>query len=513
MAEFSHETKTSSRLSTGRRITAAIGTLFAVVILGLDLDPGKPEVSRTAAVAVLMATWWITELVPLAVTALLPVILFPLLGVMNGKAVSSHYFNHIVFLFIGGFIVALAMERWNLHRRIALRILLLFGGKPKNILLGFMVGTAFLSMWISNTASTMMMVTIAVALIAKLESSTGGPATRRFATALLLGVAYSATIGGISTLVGTPPNLSFARILQIQFPEAPDISFVDWLVFAAPISGMFLGLTWLYLARFWMPDSGELHLDAALIREEYERLGPMTSAEQKVLGAFGTLVFLWLFRSDIEIGSLLIPGWSRLFPNPEYINDGTVAAGVALLLFLIPSRSEEGGRIMDWATAVRLPWHIILLFGGGFALASGFVEGGLSAWLGENLEGASALHPVVLISIVCTTITFATELTSNTATTEMMLPILAGLATAIEINPLFLMIPVTLSCSCAFMMPVATPPNAIAFGSERLRIVDMMKAGLALNLIGAILIVFAITMLGGALWDIDFDVMPEWARR
>jgi len=481
----------------------AAGALAGLsVLLFLDLEPGRPTVTATAAVAVVMAVWWITEAIPLAATALLPVVLFPYLGIMNGKAVASQYFNHVIFLFIGGFIVALAMERWNLHRRIALRILLLFGNRPRHILLGFMVATAFLSMWISNTAATMMMVTIVFALILKIEAGSDPKMARRFSVALLLGVAYSASIGGISTLVGTPPNLSFTRIYEIQFPEAPEITFTTWFSFAFPISVVFLVSAWFFLSRLYVPRKGGLAIEKDVIRKQVRELGPLSFAEWVVLVDFFLLVLLWLTRSGVTIGGLRIPGWSSLLARPYYLNDGTVAIAMAVPLFFLPAGRRTAARIMDWETAARLPWNIVLLFGGGFALAAAFTQSGLSNWLGEQLKGLGTLNPYLLIAIVCLTISFLTELTSNTATTEMILPVMAGLAVNIDVNPLFLMVPVTLSCSCAFMMPVATPPNAIVFGTGRLRIVHMARTGLALNVLGMIIIVLAMYFMGGAVWGI-----------
>ena len=486
---------------------------IGVPILFLELEPGRPEVARAAGVAAMMAILWITEAVSLAITALIPVVLFPALGVMNGKLVSSQYFNHIIFLFIGGFMVALAMERWKLHRRIALRILLFFGNRPANILLGFMVATAFLSMWISNTATAMMMVTIAMPIITRIAEGSEAKAARKFAVALLLGVAYSASIGGISTLVGTPPNMSFIRIFEIQFPDAPEITFAKWFAFAFPITVVFLFTTWFLLRSFALPRGEGIRLDPELISGQYRELGKLSFAEWVVGIDFLLLVFLWLFRREIPLGdSFTIPGWSSLLPVPGFLNDGTVAIALALPLFFLPARDGQGSRIMDWATTARLPWHIVLLFGGGFALAAGFTESGLSQWIGNSLGALGDLHPILLVALFCLVLTFVTELTSNTATTEMILPILAGVALSIEVNPLLLMIPVTLSCSCAFMMPVATPPNAIVFGTDRIRIRDMARVGLVLNFIGLGLIVTAMWLLGEAIWGIELDVMPEWAK-
>jgi sodium-dependent dicarboxylate transporter 2/3/5 len=493
-------------------ISLITGLFLAIgMILFVDLDPGRPEVTRTAAVALLMAVWWIGEAVPLAVTSLLPVILFPVLGIMSGRIVAPIYFNHIIFLFIGGFLVALAMERWNLHRRIALRILLWSGVRLRGILLGSMASTAFLSMWISNTASTMMMVPIALALVLKLEESLGRDRISRYSIGLFLGIAYGASIGGISTLVGTPPNLSFARILGISFSDAPDITFAQWFVFAFPITILLLMLVWLYLARLFSPRGNDLKVDPALFRKEYEKLGPLSREEGIVLADFVLLVFLWLFRQDIRLGAFTIPGWSRFFPRGSFIDDGTVAIALAVLLFAIPASRSHGGRILDWNTAAKLPWSIVLLFGGGFALATGFKESGLSMWLGNRLSTFGTFHPILIVGMICTLITFLTELTSNTATAEMLLPILAAMASAIRLNPLFLMIPGTLACSLAFMLPVATPPNAIVFGTGRLKISDMARAGFFINLIGIAVVTVAIVLLGRAVFGISLDQFPGWA--
>lgn len=501
-----------------RTLMLVLGPLLsAALLLFCDLDPERPSVTGAAAVALLMAIWWISEALPLPATSLLPVVLFPLLGVMNGKAVAATYFNHIVFLFIGGFIVALAMERWNLHRRIALRILLLFGVHPARILLGFMVASWFLSMWISNTAATMMMVTIALAIILELEKSAkaaDGAGSKRlgsYPVGLLLGVAYGATVGGLATLVGTPPNMSFTRIFEITFPAAPAISFAGWFLFALPISLALLFASWLVLLLMFRLRPGVVELDRELLRRQYRELGPWSFAEKVVLVDFALLVLLWLLRSDLEIGSLRLPGWSGLLPEPGHVNDGTVAILMALLLFAVPSRRHAGERLMDWRVANRLPWGIVLLFGGGFALATGFAESGLSDWMGRSLKDAAPDSPVQLIGVLCLSVTFLTELTSNTATTEMILPVLAGLSRELQLNPLLLMIPVTLSCSCAFMMPVATPPNAIVFGTERIRIREMVRCGLILNLVGAVVILLGMLVVGTRLFEIDPAVFPAWA--
>jgi sodium-dependent dicarboxylate transporter 2/3/5 len=503
---------TKSRSGWTSRAGLVLGpSVFLLVLMGFDLEPGHPEVTRTAAVALLMAVWWMTEAIPLAATALIPVVLFPVLGIMDGKTVAPIYFNHIIFLFIGGFLVALAMQRWDLHRRIALRILLLFGIQPARILLGFMVATAFLSMWISNTATTMMMVPIVLAVVLRLEETSGIEKVQKFGTSLFLGVAYGASIGGIATLVGTPPNLSLARILSIQFPQSPEISFASWFAFAFPISVLFLMIAWWVLRLSFQVKKEGIDLNLHAIREQYDVLGPISYQEGVVLLNFVLLALLWLFRSNITIGALIIPGWSSWLENGSLINDGTIAIAMALLLFLIPARHPSASRLMDWRAAKALPWHIVLLFGGGFALASGFKDSGLSQWFGIQLQGLGSLHPLGLVASLCLMITFLTELTSNTATAEMLLPILGSLGIAVKQNPILFMIPGTLSCSFAFMLPVATPPNAIVFGTDRVKISDMVRAGIILNFVGLGLIVLAIYSLGPAVLDVGTTGLPGWA--
>jgi len=485
--------------------------VFLWITIFMDLEPGKPSVTFTMGIAILMAIWWITEVVPLAITALLPVVLFPLFGVMNGKDVSSAYFNHVIFLFIGGFLVALAMQKWDLHKRIAIRILLVTGSSPARILLGFMLATSFLSMWISNTATAMMMVPILLSITKKMEEFIKARELKKYTVGLLLGVAYSASIGGIATLVGTPPNLSFARIFQIMFPSAPEISFSTWFIYALPISIIFFIITWGYLYMLYRPKKSMKAIKDVDFRKQYHELGSATY-EQKAVGiVFVSLAILWLTRSGLAIGNFNIPGWSSLFSSPNYINDGTVAIALSIVLFVIPSKNKRGKRIMDWGTAAKVPWNIVLLFGGGFALASAFKESGLSIWVGEQLSTVGGLHPILIISIIALTMTFLTELTSNTATTEMLLPILAGLSVTINVNPLLFMLPATISASMAFMLPVATPPNAIVFGSNKITVMEMAKTGIVLNLIGVVVITLVTYFWGSWVFGIEPGVMPTWA--
>lgn len=483
---------------------------FYVGVLA-DIDPDHPQIGYTLGVAILMAIWWVTEVIPLAITSLLPVLLFPVLGIMDGGDVSSTYFNHIIFLFIGGFLVALAIQKWNLHKRIALRILQVIGVSPGRILLGFMLASALLSMWISNTATTMMMVPILLSIISKLEELNGRERVQNYAVGMLIAIAYSSSIGGISTLVGTAPNLSFVRIFEVYFPDGPSISFSDWFFFAFPISVILFVLLFVYMYfRFIRRKTGWQSVNKAQIDKSYLELGKPSFEERTMMIVFIVMALLWFFRADITIGSFNIPGWSGIFGNPEFINDGTVAIFMAVILFIIPSRSKKDERMMTWKDAEDIPWEIILLFGGGFALASGFKESGLSAWFGSQLEWLSEVHPLLIMLAVTFMITFLTELTSNTATVETFLPILAGLAVSISTNPLLFMIPATIAGSMAFMLPVATPPNAIVFGTKRLRISQMARTGFVLNLIAVIVVTLMSYFWGSTIFGIDATVSPSW---
>ena len=504
--------KDAKRINKAVFITTPL--LFFYIVFFVDIAPGKPVITYTFAVAVLMALWWITEVVPLAVTSLLPIVLFPVFGVMTGKDVASNYINDIIFLFLGGFIFALAMQKWDLHKRIALKLLLLVGNSPAKIMLGFMLSTAFLSMWISNTATTMLMVPILISIILKLEEVNKAENIKHFSTGLLLAVAYSASIGGISTLVGTPPNLSFARIFVIYFPNAPTISFASWFFYAFPVVVVLFLFTYAYLYFVFIKrDASQwTTIDNSTIKNEYKKLGIWVQ-EQKILAIFFViLALLWFTRADIDLGSFKFRGWSNIFHNPSYLTDGTVAIFIGILLFLIPSKKEKGTFIMDWRTAEDIPWGIILLFGGGFALANGFKVSGLSEWFGGQLVWLKGIHPIYIILVVATIITFLTELTSNVATVETFLPVIAALSVSVEVNPLLFMLPATIAASLAFMLPAATPPNAIIFGTKRLKVLDMSKTGLVLNFVGIAVVTIATYYLATFVFGIALDVNPEWAK-
>ena len=503
----------SETRSRGQRIGLWLGPLLFLLMLLLDLEPGRPEVTRMAAVAVLMATWWITDAIPLFATALLPLLLFPILGIGRTGETAPIYFNSTIVLFLGGFMIALTMEKWDVHRRIALWVIRAVGGGPARIVLGFMLAAAFLSMWISNTATAIMMVPVGLAVILRMEEQFGRDRTRAFSVAIMLGIAYACSAGGIATLVGTPPNLSLQRIFAITFPDAPHISFGVWFVMALPIAALMLGFAWILITRVFFRVPEDVSVDREVVESEMRKLGPVGFEERVILAVFATTAVLWVFRAPIEIGPLTVPGWSALLPYGELLDDGTVAITMACILFLIPTRSPgaQSATIMGSDVVRRLPWNIVLLFGGGFALAHGFQATGLARFIGEGFSGLSTVPPLVLILVICLTMTFLTELTSNTATTEMVLPIFAAVAVATGVHPLLLMVPATLSASCAFMMPVATPPNAVVFGSNRVRIAEMARAGLFLNLIGAVVITLIFRALGPLLFGIEPGVLPDWA--
>jgi sodium-dependent dicarboxylate transporter 2/3/5 len=512
----------------GRRRRRAVVVATAVVCLAItfllvpQVEAMPREARVTLAVTVLMASWWMTVAIPIPATSLLPLVLLPTLGVLPSGQVAANYSNNIIFLFMGGFILALGIQRWNLHRRIALHVVRIVGTNPARMVLGFMLATAFLSMWISNTATTLMMLPIALAVIGSLREVSQAR-LRGFAPALLLGVAYSASIGGLATPIGTPPNLSFLRILQILYPGAPDIAFGRWFLAFMPLVLVFLPTAWLLLTRLaHKPPRRALGAGTTVIEDELRKLGSMSGAERRMLWIFTATALLWISRGDLDLGAVRIPGWAGLlegvFPGSfvaSFLNDATVAVAMAVLTFIVPGEpDDEGGRqaLMNWQTAVELPWGILLLFGGGFSLALAFKESGLSHFLGEAFAGhIGGLPPLLLVVAACLLLTFLTEVTSNTATTEVMLPVLSGTAGAMGIHPLLLMLPATLSASCAFMLPIATPPNAIVFGSGEVEMKHMVRAGILLNLVGVVLITTIFFLISSRLLGLDLASIPAWA--
>lgn len=464
--------------------------LLICVLLFADFGAGNQNAKVVAAIAALMAVWWITEAVPLAVTSLIPLVLFPLFGTVSGSKTAEAYMNSTIFLFMGGFVIAIAMEKWNLHKRVALAVISIFGKNPSQIVLGFMLATGFISMWISNTATALMIFPIGLAVLTKLENEFGKERTKKFSIALMLSIAYAASIGGMGTLVGTPPNLVFARVYKIAFPDKPMILFADWMKFAVPITIVMLILTWIILAKIVYRTEKDLIISREIIRAEKEKLGRTSFEEKVVLVIFLITSLLWIFRGELDLGMLKIPGWSNLFSKPDFIDDGTVAIGMAFLLFLIPSKNKSNGSdfILDISAIPKIPWDIILLFGGGFALAEGFVSSGLSKLIGQQFASFGGMPLILIIALICFSITALSELTSNTATAQIVLPILASLAVELKIEPMLLMIPATLAASFGFMLPVGTPPNAIVFSSQRLKVKDMVKSGIIVDLLSIVVI-------------------------
>jgi sodium-dependent dicarboxylate transporter 2/3/5 len=480
-----------NNVSAGRKALKLAAGPFAALLLicFCDLVPYKPEVTRMAAVATWMAIWWLTEVVHLAVTALLPVILLPLLGIADSKIVAGQYMDPIIFLFIGGFMIAFAIEKWHLHQRIALRILMKVGTKPSRILLGVMLTSYLISMWISNTATVMMLLSAVMAVILQLEKKTGGEKdTSGLATALLIGLAYSATIGGMATLVGTPTNMIFFREYTAQFSERNDVNFLSWFVLGFPLSMLLLFVAYFILSALFLKKANHFSMERSYFSEQYKALGKMSYEEKIVSTVFVVTATLWFTRADLDLGDVVVPGWSRLFPNAEFLHDSTAAILMAVLLFLIPSRAKKGEAILEWDDVLRLPFDIVLLFGGGFAMAKGCEISGLTSWLSAKMSFASGTDYIFLTLMLCLLITVISEFASNVTCIQIMIPIVIAIQQAMGLHPLSLLIPATLAASLGFMLPVATAPNTIVFGSRRIRVKDMLRAGFFLNLAGILLI-------------------------
>jgi len=495
----------SSASSTTHPGFVAGGLLLFTVLLLLPPPSGLSAAGwKMAAVATLMAFWWISEALPLALTALLPLVLYPALGILPSGKTSLNYGNHLVFLFLGGFMIAIAMERWNLHRRLALGLVARVGTKPRRLLLGFLLASAFLSAWISNTATTLMLLPIAMAVVRTLaERATeengeeaGHEVQKKLGAALMLALAFGAGVGGLATLVGTPPNIVLAGQVHTLFPDLPEITFGRWMMLGVPISLTMLAAAYLVLMRFGphgaLPELGLGEGGREILAEQRRRLGPMSGGEKQVLACFLVTVALWLTRKPLQLGSFTVPGWSQLFDQPGYLHDTTVAIAVGVVLAMLRATPPRGGRkvpLLDFESIrTQAPWGILLLFGGGFALADGFHHSGLAEWIGHHLAGVGGL-PLPLIMMLTSLVTMMmTEVTSNTATSTLLMPILAAVAVSLKVPPLLLMVPAALSASLAFMLPVATPPNAIVFGSGWITIRQMARVGLILNLIGVVVV-------------------------
>ena len=547
---------------TRSKIGLWLGPLvFVFMLLFVDLDPGNPAVTRMAAIILLMAIWWITEAIPLSATALLPIVLFPLMGIMRGRELSAareidletatftdgfsasdfdiifpnvanQYMDWVILLFMGGFMIAVVVEKWNLHRRIALNILRIIGGQTHRLVLGFMVATGFLSMWLSNTATAIMMMPMGMSLVLLYEElnrkieTEGGVVDNRsnnFSLTLLLGIAYGASIGGFTTLIGTPPNAMLLTQLPTLFPEAPEITFSTWLLFALPMSAFYMLVAWLLLTRLVFPLPPSTPFSGRdFIHDEIQKLGPMSTEEKRVTMVFTMFALLLITRKERLFGEDIdIFGWSHYLDSllaslgssqvGYMIDDGTVSIGVALTLFMIPASKQIGGRLMDWDDAKKVPWGILLLFGGGLAIAKGFTTSGLSDYVATQLAVLlGEASPLVIVISTVTFITGLTEVASNTATISLSLPMMASLSQAIGAHPFLLLIPTTLAASCAFMLPVSTPPNAIVYGSGRIPIMKMVIAGIWMDILSVILLTVFVYTLGHLAFDV-LSGIPDWA--
>ncbi len=461
-------------ITSKRKPGLFVGPLLCIILLLFPPPEGLSLAGwRTAALGTWMATWWITEAIPLAATSLLPIVALPLLQAGTIREATLPFADPVIFLFMGGFMIAIAMQRWNLHRRIALHILQGVGTSTLRVLLGFSLATAFLSMWISNTATTMMMLPLAVSILEfHFQHEGKTPVTLNFARVLLLTIAYSASIGGVGTLIGTPPNALLAGFLLENYHM--EIGFAQWMAIGVPFVLLMLPLMLFLLSRWIFPVArAQVAGGEHLILQELQKMGPMSAPERKVLWVFVGVVILWMIRQPL---SQVLPG----------LSDAGIAIAGAVVLFTLPAGPRT--RVLNWEWASRIPWDILLLFGGGLSLASAIQRNGLAEWLGTQTAGLGHWPLPAIVLLITTFIVLLTELTSNTATTAAFLPIVASVAVGLGYSPLTLAIPTAIGASCAFMLPVATPPNAIVFGSGYLNIKDMTRAGIWLNVVSILII-------------------------
>lgn len=489
--------------SLRQRLGLILGPLLFIVFWFFVELPGLSEQGGAVLACTLwIASWWVTEAIPIEATSLLPILLFSLTGGADLETITSAYGHRLIFLFLGGFVIALAIERWDLHRRIALRIIWLVGTGAPRIVLGFMLATGFLSMWISNTATALMMMPIGLAVVRQIQQSAQaeGMDIPHMAKALMLAIAYSASIGGMATLIGTPPNLVFATVVENLL--GGEVSFARWMMFGLPFAAGLMVLGWWLLVRVGFNLSSEaIPKGRQVVYRELRQLGPMSPEEKWVLAVFIFTAVAWITRSYLL---------NRLFPQ---LDDTIIAILGAMFLFVLPAPSQPGRRLMDWTQAVKLPWGVLLLFGAGLALAGAFSDSGLAEWIGQQLGGLEALPLILLVLIITALVNFLTEITSNVATASMILPVIAALASGLNIHPFGLMVPAILAASCAFMLPVATPPNAVIFSSDMVSMRDMIRMGFRLNLLSIVLIALYAFLLLPLLWGLDLGEFPADMRR
>ena len=575
-------------------IVTTIGFILGFVCLFVTIE-NDPKINQTLGLGIWIATLWLTEIIPLVVTAFLPMVLFPMFGILSSADVATSYINNTIFLLIAGFMVALALERWNLHRRFSLKVLTMCSNSPRSLLLGMMAATFFLSMFVSNTATSLMMAPNAVSVCDSLEKNSSSSSddkteddgsndtndhdaqnnnksdgnqtntkkqqSKRFACALMLGIAYAANVGGMSSLIGCGPNLVVREQLALLFPDAPELTFAHWWAFALPVGLISFAIIWSYLCLVYLREwKSEVNDEEAssIFRKQYEALGDWSREQKAVCYLFASLCILWLFRTDLDFGSVQIKGWTNIFPEPSYISDGSAGMFIAIIMFIFPARSsmlacdegqttssqksyedkllveegsssctndEDGTRdchedesfnkldttLLDWETANKMPYDIMFLMGGGFAVAKAFVEGGLSGYLGDQLAALN-ISTVWLVFLMTTLIIWLTELTSNTSTSNIMIPIAASLAVAAGTSPYSFMLPAALACTCAYALPIATPPNMVVFSSGRLPMSEMNKAGIFLNIISSFIILGATFSVIPAVFGVGATELPSWAE-
>ena len=470
--------------------------IFLLTILFFHPIGLSDQANAVLATTLWIAIWWITEAIPIEVTALLPIVLFPLTGALDLSATTAAFGHKYVFLYLGGFVIAITIERWNLHKRIALNIINFIGTNVTNIILGFMLATAAMSMWISNTATSVMMLPIGMAIISQLRDNpdTVEDENLIFGKALMLAIAYSASIGGMATLIGTPPNLVLAGVVEQTY--GIEITFVQWFTFGFPISIILLFICWLYLTRFAFRFKQKAFPGGrAEIKKQVAALGHVSYEEKLIFGIFLCTAIAWICRSIFL--KQFIPA----------IDDTIIAMIAAIIIFIIPTK-EGDRKLLTWEEALKLPWGILLLFGGGMALAAGFAESGLAKWIASQMTLLQGVAIIILVISMIAAVNFLTEITSNLATTAMLLPVLAPMALTINVHPYILMVAATVAASCAFMLPVATPPNAVVFGSGYLRIPDMVKAGIGMNIMSILLLTLFVYFVLPLLWGFDPSVFP-----
>ncbi|MEQ9426797.1 MAG: SLC13 family permease [Cyclobacteriaceae bacterium] len=488
-----------------KAIPILVGPLSFLLIMLTPPFTGMSDTAHSAlASTVWIAIWWVTEAIPVPVTSLLPLVLFPLTGVMEIRQTAGPYANPLIYLFIGGFVLALAMEKWNLHRRIALTIIHMVGTNMRQLILGFILACGFLSMWISNTATTVMMLPIALSIVTQFKEFNANsdrkiPGADVFPLALILALPYSASIGGMATLVGTPTNLIFIDSVERIYNTS--IPFAEWMAVGFPIAVIMLFVTWFHLTRTAFNISNEVVPGSKqIIEQELKKLGPIKYEEKWVLTIFGCVAFSWILRSYII---------SPFFPA---VDDTIIVLIGAALLFIIPDR-EKQQQLMDWETALKLPWGVLILFGGAFSVAAAFAESGLTAWIGDQLSGLGSVPFWLALLIIVAVVNYLTEVTQNMATCTLMMPIMAALAGVIGVHPFPLMTATCIASSCAFMLPVATAPNAVVFGSGFIKMKDMVRAGFMLNILSILVIVFVVYFLLPAVWGIDMMSFPEEMKK